>query len=109
MLYKCKLELILFFFVPFHRGKLEKEKREKAKQLGLIRVEGSDGAEDMEREKRVFQLQMCEVRGFKPVKTPEALFRFTSHGWSVMFTPTVDDKTNSNLKCYWLNLIGVSA
>lgn len=43
------------------RGKLEKERREKAKQLGLIRTEGSDGGEDMERERRTFQLQMCEV------------------------------------------------
>lgn len=71
---------------------MEKERKERAKQLGLIRVEGSDGAEDTEREKRVFQLQMCEVRGFMPVKTPEALFLFTSHGWSVMFTPTFNDK-----------------
>ncbi|XP_010782838.1 arf-GAP with SH3 domain, ANK repeat and PH domain-containing protein 3 [Notothenia coriiceps] len=38
-------------------GKLEKEK---TRQLGLIRTEGSDGGEDMERERRAFQLQMCE-------------------------------------------------
>uniref|UniRef100_A0A7N8XRX4 ArfGAP with SH3 domain, ankyrin repeat and PH domain 3 n=1 Tax=Mastacembelus armatus TaxID=205130 RepID=A0A7N8XRX4_9TELE len=42
------------------RGKLEKERREKSRQLGLIRMEGSDGGEDMERERRTFQLQMCE-------------------------------------------------
>ncbi|XP_057200201.1 arf-GAP with SH3 domain, ANK repeat and PH domain-containing protein 3 isoform X2 [Triplophysa rosa] len=41
-------------------GKLEREKREKQKQHGLIRLEGSDTAEDMERERRNFQLQMCE-------------------------------------------------
>ncbi|KAM4540784.1 arf-GAP with SH3 domain, ANK repeat and PH domain-containing protein 3 isoform 2-T2 [Fundulus diaphanus] len=41
-------------------GKLEKERREKARQPGLIRREGSDGGEDMERERRIFQLQMCE-------------------------------------------------
>lgn len=41
-------------------GKLEKDKREKQKQHGLIRLEGSDTAEDMERERRNFQLQMCE-------------------------------------------------
>ncbi|XP_076013443.1 arf-GAP with SH3 domain, ANK repeat and PH domain-containing protein 3 isoform X2 [Genypterus blacodes] len=40
--------------------KQEKERREKTKQLGLIRTEGSDGGEDMERERRTFQLQMCE-------------------------------------------------
>ncbi|XP_056283056.1 arf-GAP with SH3 domain, ANK repeat and PH domain-containing protein 3 isoform X2 [Pseudoliparis swirei] len=38
-------------------GKLEKEK---TRQLGLIKAEGSDGGEDMERERRTFQLQMCE-------------------------------------------------
>uniref|UniRef100_A0A674MFZ2 ArfGAP with SH3 domain, ankyrin repeat and PH domain 3 n=1 Tax=Takifugu rubripes TaxID=31033 RepID=A0A674MFZ2_TAKRU len=40
--------------------KLEKERKEKSRQLGLIRTEGSDGGEDMERERRTFQLQMCE-------------------------------------------------
>ncbi|KAK0155677.1 Arf-GAP with SH3 domain, ANK repeat and PH domain-containing protein 3 [Merluccius polli] len=41
--------------------KLEKERREKSRQLGLIRMEGSEGGgEDMERERRAFQLQMCE-------------------------------------------------
>ncbi|XP_028995431.1 arf-GAP with SH3 domain, ANK repeat and PH domain-containing protein 3 [Betta splendens] len=39
-------------------GKLEKERKEKTRQL--IRTEGSDGGEDMERERRTFQLQMCE-------------------------------------------------
>uniref|UniRef100_A0A8C4GEW8 ArfGAP with SH3 domain, ankyrin repeat and PH domain 3 n=1 Tax=Dicentrarchus labrax TaxID=13489 RepID=A0A8C4GEW8_DICLA len=39
---------------------LEKERKEKTRQLGLIRTEGSDGGEDMERERRTFQLQMCE-------------------------------------------------
>ncbi|XP_070698229.1 arf-GAP with SH3 domain, ANK repeat and PH domain-containing protein 3 [Pempheris klunzingeri] len=41
-------------------GKLEKERKEKTRQLGQIRTEGSDGLEDMERERRTFQLQMCE-------------------------------------------------
>ncbi|XP_026195399.1 arf-GAP with SH3 domain, ANK repeat and PH domain-containing protein 3 isoform X2 [Anabas testudineus] len=41
-------------------GKLEKERKEKTRQLGLIRIDGSDGGEDMERERRTFQLQMCE-------------------------------------------------
>ena len=43
--------------------KLEKERREKGRQPGLIRTEGPEGGEDMERERRVFQLQMCEVGG----------------------------------------------
>ncbi|XP_051732413.1 LOW QUALITY PROTEIN: arf-GAP with SH3 domain, ANK repeat and PH domain-containing protein 2b [Ctenopharyngodon idella] len=43
-------------------NKIEKEKREHAKQHGLIRTEISGGeiAEEMEKERRLFQLQMCE-------------------------------------------------
>ncbi|TRY55960.1 hypothetical protein DNTS_011344 [Danionella cerebrum] len=43
-------------------SKIEKEKREHAKQHGLIRTEISGGeiAEEMEKERRIFQLQMCE-------------------------------------------------
>ncbi|XP_015237954.1 PREDICTED: arf-GAP with SH3 domain, ANK repeat and PH domain-containing protein 2-like [Cyprinodon variegatus] len=43
-------------------AKIEKEKREHAKQHGMIRTEFSGGeiAEDMEKERRTFQLQMCE-------------------------------------------------
>lgn len=45
-------------------NKIEKEKREHAKQHGMIRTEISGGeiAEEMEKERRAFQLQMCEVR-----------------------------------------------
>uniref|UniRef100_A0A665W7Y7 Arf-GAP with SH3 domain, ANK repeat and PH domain-containing protein 1-like n=1 Tax=Echeneis naucrates TaxID=173247 RepID=A0A665W7Y7_ECHNA len=46
--------------INLQSGKLEKERKEKNRQLGLIRTEGSDGGEDMERERRSFQLQMCE-------------------------------------------------
>ncbi|KAM4713401.1 arf-GAP with SH3 domain, ANK repeat and PH domain-containing protein 2b [Anableps anableps] len=43
-------------------AKIEKEKREHAKQHGMIRTEFSGGeiAEDMEKERQIFQLQMCE-------------------------------------------------
>ncbi|XP_031435941.1 arf-GAP with SH3 domain, ANK repeat and PH domain-containing protein 3 [Clupea harengus] len=41
-------------------GKLEKERKERQKQAGLIRLEAADLTEDMERERRTFQLQMCE-------------------------------------------------
>lgn len=45
--------------------KIEKEKREHAKQHGMIRTEitGAEIAEEMEKERRLFQLQMCEVQG----------------------------------------------
>lgn len=52
--------------VCFHSStKIEKEKREHAKQHGMIRTEitGAEIAEEMEKERRLFQLQMCEVRG----------------------------------------------
>nr|XP_046265471.1 arf-GAP with SH3 domain, ANK repeat and PH domain-containing protein 1a isoform X2 [Scatophagus argus] len=42
--------------------KIEKEKRENAKQHGMIRTEitGAEIAEEMEKERRLFQLQTCE-------------------------------------------------
>ncbi|KAK7807045.1 hypothetical protein U0070_011407 [Myodes glareolus] len=45
--------------------KIEKEKKEHAKLHGMIRTEisGAEIAEEMEKERRFFQLQMCEVRG----------------------------------------------
>ena len=48
------------------RAKIEKEKREHAKQHGMIRTEFSGGeiAEEMEKERQMFQLQMCEVSLF---------------------------------------------
>lgn len=51
-------------FVFTHRTKIEKEKKEHAKLHGMIRTEisGAEIAEEMEKERRFFQLQMCEVR-----------------------------------------------
>lgn len=53
--------------------KIEKEKREHAKQHGMIRTEitGAEIAEEMEKERRLFQLQMCEVRAnVAPLRNP---------------------------------------
>ncbi|KAJ8289480.1 hypothetical protein GJAV_G00001770 [Gymnothorax javanicus] len=41
-------------------GKLEKERREKNRPPGLNRGDSGEGSDDMERERRNFQLQMCE-------------------------------------------------
>lgn len=43
-------------------AKIEKEKKQQAKEAGLIRTEVSSAeiADDMEKERRLFQLQMCE-------------------------------------------------
>ncbi len=64
-----------------YRGKIEKEKREHAKQHGLIRTEVSGGeiAEEMEKERRLFQLQMCEVRNvvhIQPASARASLYIF---------------------------------
>lgn len=57
--------MIAFDFVSFSFStKIEKEKKEHAKLHGMIRTEisGAEIAEEMEKERRFFQLQMCEVR-----------------------------------------------
>lgn len=43
--------------------KIEKEKKNQAKEVGMIRTEVNPAeiADEMEKERRVFQLQMCEV------------------------------------------------
>lgn len=46
--------------------KIEKEKKSQAKEAGLIRSEVTPAeiADEMEKERRLFQLQMCEVTYF---------------------------------------------
>ncbi|XP_008311895.1 arf-GAP with SH3 domain, ANK repeat and PH domain-containing protein 2b isoform X2 [Cynoglossus semilaevis] len=65
--------------------KLEKEKRDHARQHGMIRTEFSGGeiAEEMEKERRLFQLQMCdyllkvnEIKGKKGVDFLQNLIKF---------------------------------
>uniref|UniRef100_A0A670YAX9 ArfGAP with SH3 domain, ankyrin repeat and PH domain 1 n=1 Tax=Pseudonaja textilis TaxID=8673 RepID=A0A670YAX9_PSETE len=57
--------------------KIEKEKREHAKQHGMIRTEitGAEIAEEMEKERRLFQLQMCEyLIKVNEIKTKKVYF-----------------------------------
>lgn len=44
--------------------KIEKEKKQQAKEAGMIRAEVTPAeiADEMEKERRLFQLQMCEVK-----------------------------------------------
>lgn len=48
-------------------AKIEKEKKQQAKEVGLIRSEitAAEIADEMEKERRLFQLQMCEVSGWR--------------------------------------------
>lgn len=60
----CRKALLIYPCFSFiHRTKIEKEKKEHAKLHGMIRTEisGAEIAEEMEKERRFFQLQMCEV------------------------------------------------
>lgn len=44
--------------------KIEKEKKSQAKEVGMVRTEVSPAeiADEMEKERRLYQLQMCEVK-----------------------------------------------
>ena len=57
-------------------AKIEKEKKQHAKEAGLIRTEVTPAeiADEMEKERRLFQLQMCEVR--PPETDPERAITF---------------------------------
>ncbi|KAJ8259193.1 hypothetical protein COCON_G00182050 [Conger conger] len=68
--------------------KIEKEKRELARQYGMVRTEVSGGeiAEDLEKERRMFQLQMCEylikVNEIKTKKGVDLLQNLIKHYYS---------------------------
>lgn len=56
--------------------KIEKEKKAQAKEVGMIRseVSAAEIAEEMEKERRVFQLQMCEyLIKFNEIKTKKGI------------------------------------
>lgn len=56
--------------------KIEKEKKSQAKEAGLIRTEVNPGeiADEMEKERRLFQLQMCEyLIKYNDIKTKKGV------------------------------------
>lgn len=56
--------------------KIEKEKKQQAKEAGLIRSEVAPGeiAEEMEKERKMFQLQMCEyLIKFNEIKSKKGI------------------------------------
>lgn len=58
-------------------AKIEKEKKQHAKEAGLIRTEVTPAeiADEMEKERRLFQLQMCEVSDAK--KNPNRKYKWS--------------------------------
>ncbi|XP_059683188.1 arf-GAP with SH3 domain, ANK repeat and PH domain-containing protein 2-like [Gavia stellata] len=63
-------------------AKIEKEKRELAKQHGMVRSEVSGGeiAEEMEKERRTFQLNMCEyLIKVNEIKTKKGIDLLQNH------------------------------
>nr|XP_022322626.1 arf-GAP with SH3 domain, ANK repeat and PH domain-containing protein 2-like isoform X3 [Crassostrea virginica] len=66
-------------------SKIEKEKKQQAKDAGMIRteVDGSEIAEDMLKERKVFQLQLCEylikVNDIKTKKGVELLLHLVEY------------------------------
>uniref|UniRef100_A0A672KUU1 Arf-GAP with SH3 domain, ANK repeat and PH domain-containing protein 2-like n=1 Tax=Sinocyclocheilus grahami TaxID=75366 RepID=A0A672KUU1_SINGR len=83
--------------------KIEKEKRELAKQYGMVRTEVSGGeiAEEMEKERRMFQLQMCEylikVNEIKTKKGVDLLQNLIKHYHSQCFIKHQQDDEKRQL------------
>lgn len=67
--------------------KIEKEKKEHARQHGMIRTEisGAEIAEEMEKERRFFQLQMCEVSRCMKIQVSLAEIRKCTFFFSFLF------------------------
>uniref|UniRef100_A0A8C5QI04 Uncharacterized protein n=1 Tax=Leptobrachium leishanense TaxID=445787 RepID=A0A8C5QI04_9ANUR len=90
--------------------KIEKEKRELAKQYGMVRneVAGGEIAEELEKERRMFQLQMCEylikVNEIKSKKGADLLQNLIKHYTSQCNFLQECLKATEKLKSYIENL-----
>uniref|UniRef100_A0A8C2FTC4 ArfGAP with SH3 domain, ankyrin repeat and PH domain 2a n=1 Tax=Cyprinus carpio TaxID=7962 RepID=A0A8C2FTC4_CYPCA len=89
-------------------SKIEKEKKEHARQHGMIRTEisGAEIAEEMEKERRFFQLQMCEyllkvneIKIKKGVDLLQNLIKYFHAQSILIFTFTKPSAQNPLLLC----------
>lgn len=92
--------------------KIEKEKKEHARQHGMIRTEisGAEIAEEMEKERRFFQLQMCEVgRMMSSASLDSSVVISVEFVVCLFFLPLCPDwKTMFKWKTILLNVFTVS-
>lgn len=81
--------------------KIEKEKKAQAKEVGMFRTEVNPAeiADEMEKERRVFQLQMCEVRQWNGANCDVPV-------WLHVYTKILNAKSNFGKNALYTNIYG---
>lgn len=97
-------------------AKIEKEKKQHAKEAGLIRSEVTPAeiADEMEKERRLFQLQMCEVNFSKSnVKTQFYRQQQKSQDFysfiPIIFPPSISSKSTKSKRKRASNYCNISS